>query len=159
MPKKRWTFLAVLILATLSFVACGGDDGGEAAGDDAEVAGDCQTGIEQEVTEGLTYVELECGDGEEAATGDSVTVHYTGKLQDGTEFDSSVGGEPFTFTLGNGLVIQGWEQGVPGMRVGGRRELTIGPELGYGEAGYGPIPPNATLTFEIELLEVDPADP
>ncbi|HWC15277.1 MAG TPA: FKBP-type peptidyl-prolyl cis-trans isomerase [Actinomycetota bacterium] len=159
MPKKRWSVVAVVIFATLSFAACGDDDAGEATGADADAVDGCQTGTDQEVTEGLTYVELECGDGEEAATGDTVTVHYTGKLQDGTEFDSSVGGEPFTFILGNGLVIQGWEQGVPGMRVGGTRELTIAPELGYGEAGYGPVPPDATLVFEIELLEVDPAAP
>lgn len=159
MPEKRWAVLTVALFATLSVAACGGDDAGEAVGTDADAGGDCQTGTEQEVTEGLTYVELECGDGDEAATGDAVTVHYTGKLEHGAEFDSSVGGEPFTFTLGNGLVIQGWEQGVPGMRVGGTRRLTIAPELGYGEAGYGPVPPDATLVFDIELLEVEPATP
>ena len=148
----------MVILFAFSSAACGDDGGDDAAGGDSEVAGDCQTDTEQEVTEGLTYVELECGDGEEAGPGDTVTVHYTGTLEDGTEFDSSVGGEPFSFTIGQGMVIQGWEQGVPGMRVGGKRELTIAPELGYGEAGAGGvIPPNATLIFEIELLEVEEA--
>lgn len=147
----------VAILTALSLVACG-DDSAENTGAGPPEDADCQTGVEQEVTEGLTYVELECGDGAEAATGDAVTVHYTGTLaDDGTEFDSSVGGEPFTFTIGNGFVIQGWELGVPGMREGGKRELRIAPELGYGEAGYADvIPPNAPLVFEIELLEVAP---
>lgn len=105
---------------------------------------------------GLRYVDVECGDGAEATRGDSVTVHYTGTLENGEEFDSSVGGEPFPFKIGGGDVIAGWEEGVPGMRVGGTRKLTIPPELGYGESGYPPvIPPNATLEFEIELLEVN----
>lgn len=96
------------------------------------------------------------GDGDEAAAGSVVTVHYTGTLEDGTEFDSSRGGDPFKFALGAGQVIQGWEEGLPGMRVGGTRELTICPDAGYGEAGAGGvIPPNATLIFEVELLEVE----
>ena len=145
------------ILAAFSFAACG-EDAADTGGADSEVAGDCQPDTEEEVTEGLTYVELECGDGEEAGPGDTVTVHYTGTLEDGTEFDSSVGGEPFSFTIGQGMVIQGWDQGIPGMHVGGKRELTIAPELGYGEAGAGGvIPPNATLIFEVELLEVEEA--
>ena len=107
------------------------------------------------MTEGLTYEEIECGDGEEAKEGDTVSVHYTGTLEDGTEFDSSVGGDPFEFTIGAGSVIEGWEKGVPGMRVGGKRKLTIGPDLAYGDSGAGGvIPPGATLIFEIELLEI-----
>lgn len=104
----------------------------------------------------LRYVDIECGEGAEASRGDSVTVHYTGTLENGEEFDSSVGAEPFTFKIGAGDVIAGWDEGVPGMRVGGKRKLTIPPELGYGASGYPPvIPPDATLEFEIELLEVN----
>lgn len=151
--RRAFPFLILLLVFALFVGACGSDDGSEnvATGDEAA---SCPEG-EQEVTEGLTYVEIECGDGDEAQTGDTVTVHYTGTLEDGTEFDSSVGGEPFTFTLGTGGVIEGWEQGVPGMRVGGKRELTIAPELAYGDSGAGDvIPPGATLIFEVELVEI-----
>jgi len=91
-----------------------------------------------------------------AETGKTVKVHYTGTLTDGTKFDSSLDrGEPFTFQLGAGRVIKGWDEGVKGMRVGGKRKLTIPPDMGYGETGSPPkIPPNATLVFEIELLDV-----
>lgn len=95
------------------------------------------------------------GTGEEAKTGDTVKVNYKGTLEDGTQFDSSYDrGEPFEFTIGQGNVIQGWEQGVPGMKVGGKRKLVIPPHLAYGESGRGSIPPNATLTFEVELVEI-----
>ena len=95
------------------------------------------------------------GAGPEAVRGKTVEVHYTGWLADGTKFDSSVGGEPFSFRLGAGEVIEGWDRGVAGMRVGGRRRLTLAPELGYGARGAPPrIPPNATLVFEVELLAV-----
>lgn len=96
------------------------------------------------------------GTGNKAEVGMLVSVHYTGKLEDGTVFDSSIPrGQPFMFTLGQRQVIQGWEQGVLGMLVGEKRVLTIPPELGYGAAGAGAaIPPNATLIFDIELLNV-----
>jgi FKBP-type peptidyl-prolyl cis-trans isomerase len=95
------------------------------------------------------------GKGPEAVRGKTVEVHYTGRLTDGTTFDSSVGGAPFSFKLGAGEVIEGWDRGVAGMRVGGKRTLTLPPELGYGAAGAPPdIPPNATLVFEVELLAV-----
>jgi FKBP-type peptidyl-prolyl cis-trans isomerase len=105
---------------------------------------------------GLTYEDLATGDGALARSGDEVTVHYTGWLQSGRKFDSSVDrGEPFSFSLGRGNVIAGWDEGVAGMKVGGRRRLTIPPDLGYGPYGAGGvIPPNATLVFEVELLEV-----
>jgi len=99
--------------------------------------------------------ELVTGKGPEAVRGKSVQVHYTGWLVDGTKFDSSVGGEPFTFRLGAGEVIEGWDRGVAGMKVGGKRKLTLPPDLGYGAGGAPPdIPPNATLVFEVELLGV-----
>lgn len=106
--------------------------------------------------EELQIREITIGSGEEADVGDTVTVHYTGWLMDGTKFDSSLDrGEPFAFTLGERRVIAGWEKGVVGMKVGGKRELVIPPELGYGARGAGNvIPPNATLKFEVELLAV-----
>lgn len=94
------------------------------------------------------------GTGAEAKAGDSITVNYTGRFQNGTVFDSSVGKQPFTFTLGIGQVIPGWDQGVQGMKVGGKRLLVVPPNLAYGPNDYGPIPGNSTLIFEVELLKV-----
>ncbi|WP_417667171.1 FKBP-type peptidyl-prolyl cis-trans isomerase [Roseibium sp.] len=104
----------------------------------------------------LKVTDLVKGTGEEANVGETVVVHYTGWLMDGTKFDSSLDrNQPFSFTLGERRVIPGWEQGVEGMKVGGKRELIIPPELGYGARGAGNvIPPNATLKFEVELLQV-----
>ncbi len=105
---------------------------------------------------GLVYEELQVGEGETAQAGMTVTVHYTGWLTDGRKFDSSKDrNDPFQFGLGRGQVIRGWDEGVAGMKVGGRRKLTIPAELGYGARGAGGvIPPNATLVFEVELLGV-----
>ena len=104
----------------------------------------------------LIIEDLTVGDGATATAGQSVLVHYTGWLTDGTKFDSSLDrGEPFEFNLGRGQVIAGWDQGVAGMQIGGKRKLTIPPELGYGSRGAGGvIPPNATLVFDVELLAV-----
>ncbi len=105
---------------------------------------------------GLKYEDLVEGDGAEAQAGQKVSVHYTGWLTDGTQFDSSVArNDPFQFALGKGMVIRGWDEGVTGMKVGGKRKLTIPPQLGYGAQGAGGvIPPNATLVFEVELLDI-----
>lgn len=106
---------------------------------------------------GLRYTDTVVGQGTEAQTGDMVTVHYTGTLTDGTPFDSSVGKEPLSFTIDGSKpfpVIAGWNQGVKGMKVGGKRHLVIPPNLGYGAQATGPIPANSTLVFDIELLNV-----
>lgn len=97
------------------------------------------------------------GTGEEAKTGDNVTVNYRGTLTDGKQFDSSYDrGQPFTFQLGAGNVIKGWDEGVPGMKVGGKRQLIIPSDMAYGEEAKGAdIPPNSTLVFEVELLKVE----
>lgn len=109
----------------------------------------------------FAQTDLRAGTGTLAETGHLLTVNYTGWFYNGAatdhkgaEFDSSTGRGPFTFTLGGGEVVKGWEQGIAGMRVGGLRRLVIPPSLAYGAARYGPIPPNATLLFEIELLDV-----
>ena len=107
---------------------------------------------------GLVIEDLAIGEGSEAQDFNKVVVNYTGTLEDGSIFDSSLkpGRTPFTFTLGVGSVIKGWDLGVKGMKVGGKRKLTIPADLGYGNNGAGNvIPPNATLTFEVELLEVE----
>lgn len=102
---------------------------------------------------GLQIQDLKVGTGPEVRLGQGLTMHYSGTLEDGTKFDSSYDrGEPFKFVLGAGQVIKGWDLGVQGMRVGGKRKLIIPPALGYGEKGIGPIPSNATLIFEVEVL-------
>ncbi|NWA86579.1 FKBP-type peptidyl-prolyl cis-trans isomerase [Pseudomonas sp. D2002] len=105
---------------------------------------------------GLQYGDKKEGDGAEAVAGQTVTVHYTGWLPEGRKFDSSKDrNDPFEFVLGGGSVIKGWDEGVQGMKVGGVRELTVPPALGYGARGAGGvIPPNATLVFEVELLSI-----
>jgi FKBP-type peptidyl-prolyl cis-trans isomerase len=104
---------------------------------------------------GLKYVDLVVGTGPEAEAGKTVVVHYKGWLTDGTPFDSSVDRGPFSFALGAGRVIKGWDEGVAGMKVGGKRKLVIPPQLGYGARGAGSvIPPNAELIFEVELLKI-----
>ena len=113
------------------------------------------TASTQLINQPMTITDLKLGTGPEAATGDTVAVHYTGRLQDGTEFDSSHNrGTPIEFTLGSGQVIAGWEEGIAGMQVGGERTLVIPPEKAYGEAGIGPIPPNATLVFAVQLVAI-----
>jgi FKBP-type peptidyl-prolyl cis-trans isomerase len=114
------------------------------------------TGNETTTRSGLQYWDIKVGTGAEAVSGKPVRVHYTGWLTNGTKFDSSVdSGQPFTFNLGAGEVIRGWDEGVAGMKVGGKRQLKIPASLGYGARGAGGvIPPNATLIFDVELLAV-----
>jgi FKBP-type peptidyl-prolyl cis-trans isomerase FkpA len=124
----------------------------------AMAPGTSDAATSQEVTtpSGLKYQDVKEGAGDVATAGKNVSVHYTGWLTNGTKFDSSKDrGQPFEFPLGGGRVIRGWDEGVQGMKVGGVRKLTIPPELGYGARGAGGvIPPNATLVFEVELLNV-----
>ncbi len=110
----------------------------------------------QILASGLRVTDLEVGTGPEAVAGQTVVVHYRGTLENGKQFDASYDrGKPFSFSLGRGQVIKGWDEGVQGMKVGGKRKLVIPPELGYGTRGAGGvIPPNATLIFEVELLDI-----
>ena len=131
----------IIILSTVLFLGIG-----------------CNEGNTEEMENGLIIEDLVVGEGAEAQDYNKVVVNYTGSLEDGSIFDSSLnqGREPFTFTLGVGSVIKGWDLGVKGMKVGGKRKLTIPPELGYGDQGAGGlIPPGATLIFEVDLLEVE----
>jgi len=117
------------------------------------------TGEGVKTDSGLQYWDIKVGTGDEAKSGDKVKVHYTGWFTSGKKFDSSVDAQqPYTFTLGQGNVIKGWDEGVAGMKVGGKRQLRIPPELAYGEQGYkNIIPPNSTLIFDVQLLAVTPA--
>jgi FKBP-type peptidyl-prolyl cis-trans isomerase len=148
----RWICFALFLAAT----ACGtsGEKASTKAGFAAELGVD--TTKMTRMPSGLRYEDVTQGQGTEAVAGRAVTVHYTGWLPDGKKFDSSRDhGQPFTFSLGAGQVIAGWDQGVEGMRVGGRRKLVIPPDLAYGAAGAPPdIPPGATLVFDVEVLEV-----
>ncbi|MEB3270075.1 MAG: FKBP-type peptidyl-prolyl cis-trans isomerase [Synechococcus sp.] len=126
-----------------------------ASGAAADLGGPIDAAKEVTTASGLRITELQLGEGAEAVAGEMVSVHYRGTLTSGREFDSSYGRGPFQFPLGAGRVIKGWDEGVAGMRVGGRRRLVIPPDLAYGERGAGGvIPANATLIFEVELLGV-----
>jgi FKBP-type peptidyl-prolyl cis-trans isomerase len=149
---QRSVLLAVLFAAA----ACGTSGEKATTVDGFAAALGVDTTTMTRLPSGLKYQDVKPGEGSEAVAGRSVTVHYTGWLPDGKKFDSSRDhGQPFTFTVGAGQVIAGWDQGVEGMRVGGRRKLVIPPDLGYGAAGAPPdIPPAATLVFDVEVLEV-----
>jgi FKBP-type peptidyl-prolyl cis-trans isomerase len=165
MRRTPWLALGIVVVAALALLAaCGDDDSGAHSNLDVSRDEDA-SGPTAEPPDGgpavtpdprLQITDLEAGTGATAEAGKTITVHYTGTLADGTKFDSSLDrGQPFSFVLGAGEVIPGWEQGVAGMKVGGQRRLVIPPDLAYGEAGFPPdIPPNAELTFEIELLDV-----
>lgn len=164
MSKLLKSFVLVALLAALLAVAGCGTPAAETPETPAaseqpaaeQPAAEAPAPTAEDVTD-LKVEDLVEGTGAEAKSGDNVTVHYTGWLTDGTKFDSSLdAGQPFQFALGAGMVIPGWDQGVEGMKVGGKRKLTIPPSLGYGEQGAGGvIPPNATLVFEVELISVD----
>ncbi|HLT89640.1 MAG TPA: FKBP-type peptidyl-prolyl cis-trans isomerase [Woeseiaceae bacterium] len=176
MNARDW----ILASAACALLAACGDNapggGTPAAGDEPGAAtADANAGRDaagasrvesREILPGLTARVLEAGSGQAVQPGDVAVVHYTGWLHDpraangrGDKFDSSVDrGTPFEFPVGAGRVIRGWDEGVSGMRIGETRELTIAPHLGYGERGAGPIPPNSTLVFEVELLDVKPGD-
>ena len=142
MTKSR-RFLVVLVLA--SFAGCTKPASTKLAAPAAPTVS----------ADGLSTQVLATGSGAVAKAGDKVAVLYTGTLADGTVFDSTAGrGDPFVFRLGAGQVIKGWDEGVLGMREGEKRKLVLPPDLAYGEGGSGPIPPNATLTFVIDLVEV-----
>jgi FKBP-type peptidyl-prolyl cis-trans isomerase len=151
----------LVVCAAAALVACG-DNSTDAepeplTNDDFAPALNVDLAAMTETPSGLYYQDLEVGTGDEALGGMTVSVHYEGWLADGTKFDSSRDrGTPFEFPLGAGSVIAGWDEGVRGMRVGGMRKLVIPPDLGYGSsgAGGGVIPGNATLVFDVELLEV-----
>lgn len=135
---KTLTPLAALLALALFLPACGStspSDSGSGSGT-------------------LEIADITVGTGATAVAGDFLTVHYTGSLTNGTVFDSSVGRTPFSFRLGAGTVIAGWDQGLVGMRVGGKRRLTIPASLGYGSQAVGSIPPNSTLRFDVELLSI-----
>lgn len=145
----------VLALALVAFAACGDEPADTGATtEETTAAGECEEGV-VETESGLKYEETECGSGEEAGRGDTVIVAYKGALDNGKVFDE---GELPPFQLGSGSVIPGFDEGITGMRVGGKRKVTIPPDLGYGAQGAPPaIPPKATLTFDIELLEIQAA--
>lgn len=147
--RRQLTILALL-------VAAGGcHSGTKAKGFSASLGVDTTTMTK--APSGLWYTDVAVGQGDSAVPGRTVTVHYTGWLPNGSKFDSSRDrGEPFAFTLGAGQVISGWDEGVKGMRVGGRRKLVLPPAMAYGEAGAPPaIPPGATLVFDVEVLKVE----
>jgi FKBP-type peptidyl-prolyl cis-trans isomerase FkpA len=152
MMRRFVLSIPVLLLAA----ACGGDDGN---GGPTSPTSPASPSVGLDVP--FSTEDLTVGTGQEAMNGDTLSVHYTGWLYDpnasenkGMQFDSSRSRDPFSFTLGAGGVIAGWDQGVLGMRVGGRRRIVIPPELGYGSSGQGPIPGDATLLFEVELLGI-----
>lgn len=145
---------ASVALFALFLSACGGD--GESKGDAAKPSFEIDSAALTKTASGLQYQDIVTGTGAEATRGQVAVVHYTGWLTDGTKFDSSRDrGQPFSFPIGGGQVIAGWDEGVAGMKVGGRRKLVIPPDLGYGPMGSPPvIPAAATLVFDVELLEL-----
>ena len=165
MNRLSWGMVLLLgIGLTVSLAACGdGEEAGPAATPSAtppvtpvEGGPPAISGEPTVTASGLQFIDIEVGTGDSPQSGQTVEVHYTGWLADGTKFDSSLDrGQPFSFVLGAGRVIAGWDEGVASMKVGGERRLIIPPELAYGESGYPPvIPANAELTFDVELLAI-----
>lgn len=153
MLKVSLFAVALFTLAALGYAASGDKDKKDAPATGGPTP---VTGTPVRKPSGLLYWDIKPGKGPEALPGDMVTVHYTGWLENGQKFDSSVDrNQPLNFKLGQGQVIKGWDEGVAGMKIGGKRQLKIPPELAYGSRGYGPIPPNATLIFDVELLGIN----
>jgi FKBP-type peptidyl-prolyl cis-trans isomerase FkpA len=152
--KIVWMFFVVLIVS--GSVAARAQEGGAQVAKDEFKYPEKDDAAVVTAKSGLKYKDLAKGDGAEAKAGDTVSVHYTGWLKDGTKFDSSRDrGQSFDFPLGAGRVIKGWDEGVAGMKVGGKRKLIIPPQLGYGARGAGNvIPANAELVFDVELLKI-----
>lgn len=148
--------MAFSFLALLAALGCGSSDKPGATGTSSPSSPKKVNGPGTTTASGLQYWEIVPGTGAAAVAGSAVKVHYSGFLTTGEKFDSSRDrGEPFSFQLGTGQVIKGWDEGVAGMKVGGQRQLRIPPQLGYGAEGAGGvIPPNATLIFDVELLDV-----
>jgi FKBP-type peptidyl-prolyl cis-trans isomerase len=147
---------SVALIAALVLACGGGEPKTETAGDGFAAELEIDPASLTKTASGLQYQDVVTGSGAEATPGQVAVVHYTGWLTDGKKFDSSRDrGEPFSFPVGGGQVIAGWDEGVAGMKVGGRRKLVIPPDLGYGAGGSPPvIPPASTLVFDVELLEV-----
>ena len=150
MSKRKYgsviySLLVVLLVVSLNLTL-------NSCSKEEKMSGDTQT-----TSSGLQYIVIEEGTGDKPEKGDTVKVHYTGKLEDGTVFDSSVKrGVPIEFQVGVGRVIKGWDEGIADMKEGGKHQLIIPPDLGYGANGYPPvIPPNSTLIFDVELVEVN----
>jgi FKBP-type peptidyl-prolyl cis-trans isomerase len=159
MKKMMWVWVLIVLLVIAGLVYITINKNGSLGSETEQVGQEEETNMKN-ITEGVQVVILKESTGEESKVGDTVDMNYTGTLENGTVFDSNVDPkfqhvEPFTFTIGAGQVIKGWDVGVAGMKVGEKRKLVLAPDFAYGATGAGGIiPPNATLTFEVELVAI-----